>query len=222
LTLSKLLLEHLHLLVNLKKTSLFIYIQADELISTCIEKVAAGISGDYSRPFYVPVRQYMEFLMQQGLVDKQLGEFYLEGYETARFSQEPLSQEYYMNIMKHLAAILQNMGYNIKNNSRNPTPEGYADSIATRSSYPRKGSLAIRRPSTRSRSQPDLYDQDSASLAQSNTTSRSTEHGISRYPSTTLSSPLDEEDDYSVYDEDEIRNSIYDLLMRDKPSQQQI
>ncbi|KAI8887853.1 hypothetical protein K501DRAFT_241609 [Backusella circina FSU 941] len=192
-----------------------------------VEKVAAGINPDYSRPFYVPVRQYMEFLMQQGLVDKQLGEFYLEGYETARFSQEPLSQEYYMNIMKHLAAILQNMGYNIKNNSRNPTPQsvndGYSDSITTRSSndrpYARKGSLVHRRPSTRSKSQPELYDED----ARSNN-SRSTEYGIRRYPSTAHSSPLDEEDEEdvdSVYDEDEIRNSIYELLMKDKSSQQQ-
>ncbi|KAI7894844.1 uncharacterized protein EV154DRAFT_559923 [Mucor mucedo] len=80
-----------------------------------VENVAMSINVEYARPLYVPVRQYMEFLIQQGLIDKQLGSFYLEGYETARFSNEPLSQLQYMDIMKHLAAILKHMGYNLKN-----------------------------------------------------------------------------------------------------------
>jgi hypothetical protein len=31
-----------------------------------------------------------------------------------------------------------------------------------------------------------------------------------------------EDDDFSAYDEDEVRNDIYELLMRDRSSQQQI
>ncbi|KAG2231770.1 hypothetical protein INT48_004049 [Thamnidium elegans] len=94
-----------------------------------VEKVAISINPDYARPLYVPIRQYMEFLMQQGLIDKQLGLFYLEGYEIARFSHDPLSQEHYMDIMKHLAAILQNMGYNLKNGNNNNNKHHKPESI---------------------------------------------------------------------------------------------
>ncbi|CEG82308.1 hypothetical protein RMATCC62417_16393 [Rhizopus microsporus] len=80
-----------------------------------VENVACNIDPSYKRPTYCPVRQYIEFLIQEGLIDRELGTVYVQGYEIARFSRDPLSQEQYIDIMKHLAAILQNMGYNIKN-----------------------------------------------------------------------------------------------------------
>lgn len=110
-----------------------------------------SISGEYARPLYVPVRQYMEFLMQQGLIDKQLGSFYLEGYETARFSNEPLSQDQYMDIMKHLAAILKHMGYNLKSSSHHQTPPVLAASESVTSLGHRSHHDSAVRPSSSSR-----------------------------------------------------------------------
>ncbi|CAO3658707.1 unnamed protein product [Rhizopus stolonifer] len=86
-----------------------------------VENAAINIDPSYKRPLYCPVRQYIEFLIQEGLVDRQLGIFYAQGYEIARFSRDPLSQQQYIDIMKHLAAILQNMGYNIKTSTGRPT-----------------------------------------------------------------------------------------------------
>lgn len=213
-----------------------------------IENVAKSINPDYYRPSYVPVRQYMEFLMQQGLIDKQLGTFYLEGYEIARFSNAPLNQEQYMDIMKHLAAILQNMGYSLKNNnnSRNhQTATGSSDSIISLShksssrSSPRKSNYSRRRLSSHrspQQSASDLfYEDDVISVTQSTHTwnSRSTNNsrkqtsnispsdyqGINRNHSVNSVEQLD--DDYSAYDEDEVRNDIYELLMRDRASSHQ-
>lgn len=233
--------------------------QAIARTPTIVENVAKSINPDYYRPSYVPVRQYMEFLMQQGLIDKQLGTFYLEGYEIARFSNAPLSQEQYMDIMKHLAAILQNMGYSLKNNNNNnssnsnrnqQTPAGSSDSIISLShksssrSSPRKSSYSRRRLSSHRsphRSASDLfYEDDAVSVTQSTHTwnSRSTNNsrkhaalnnispsdyhqGSNRNHSIHSSDQLD--DDYSAYDEDEVRNDIYELLMRDRAySQHQI
>lgn len=66
----------------------------------------------YARPPFVPIRQYIEYLIDQGIVNEPLGKFYLDGYELARFSRIPITQEQYMDIMKYLAAILHNMGFN--------------------------------------------------------------------------------------------------------------
>ncbi|KAI7908142.1 uncharacterized protein BX663DRAFT_547759 [Cokeromyces recurvatus] len=82
-----------------------------------IEKFARNINPDYFRPLHVPVRPYIELLIDEGLIDKDLGSYYLEGYEIARFSPHLLTQEQFKNIMKHVAAIVKNMGYNIKNNA---------------------------------------------------------------------------------------------------------
>jgi hypothetical protein len=138
-----------------------------------------GIDPDFSRPHSVPVRHYFEDLIQQGLIDKQLGEFYLEGYELARFSDKPLTQEYYMELMKHLAAILQSMGFTI-NHARNLTPQSATDL------YSRIGNT------------------DSISFSQSHgTTPSQTDHS---------------EDQYSIYDEEELVNDIYILLMNRRTS----
>ncbi|KAI8051047.1 uncharacterized protein B0P05DRAFT_480216 [Gilbertella persicaria] len=120
--------------------------------------IVGNINPEYFRPLYVPVRQYIEFLIQQNLIDKQLGTVYLEGYELARFSHAPFSQEQYMDIMKHLAAILQNMGYNIKNSH-------------------------IEQP------------EDHHSMVTCSTSKKS---------------------EFSVYDEDEVRHDIYELLMKER------
>ena len=126
----------------------------------------------------MPVRQYIEFLMQQNLIDKQLGTVYLEGYELARFSQAPLSQEQYMDIMKHLAAILQNMGYNIKSSTTQPMHQETDNE------------------------EEEEDDHQSAITWRSRSTA-------SKRP---------ESEPYSIYDEDEVRNDIYELLMKDRAS----
>ncbi|KAI9365919.1 hypothetical protein BD770DRAFT_439135 [Pilaira anomala] len=138
-----------------------------------VEKVAISINPDYFRPPYVPVRQYMEFLMQQGLIDKQLGLFYLEGYEIARFSHKPLSQEQYMDIMKHLAAILQNMGYNLKNgNNNNNNKHHKAESI--------NSSLGHSKSSRKSRRRLSSHDEDDA-ISTHTLNSRSSSHQSRKY-----------------------------------------
>ncbi|OBZ90440.1 Defect at low temperature protein 1 [Choanephora cucurbitarum] len=143
-----------------------------------VEQVAKSVSSEYFRPLYVPVRQYIEFLMQQNLIDKQLGTVYLEGYELARFSQAPLSQEQYMDIMKHLAAILQNMGYNIKSSTTQPMHQETDNE------------------------EEEEDDHQSAITWRSRSTA-------SKRP---------ESEPYSIYDEDEVRNDIYELLMKDRAS----
>lgn len=76
-----------------------------------VEKAAIAKDVKYKRPPFVPIRQYIEYLMYQGIVNEPLGKFYLDGYELARFSRVPITQDQYMDIMKYLAAILRNMGY---------------------------------------------------------------------------------------------------------------
>lgn len=172
---------------------------------------------------YVPVRQYIEFLIHQGLIDKQLGSVYLQGYELARFSQDPMSQDQYMDIMKHLAAILQNMGYNIKNSSSSnhsnqrksshqTTTTNESNISVTTQDYhkPRKAMHQRRRLSNSHQSL--LFDDDTQSL---NT-------WVSRTTSYSNQQEQEEDDDYSAYDEDEVRNDIYELLMKDRASQHQI
>lgn len=163
-----------------------------ESLTSIIEKVAKNINPDYFRPIYVPVRQYIEFLIQQGLIDKQLGSVYLEGYELARFGQDPLTQVQYMDIMKHLAAILQNMGYSINNTDTVKTPSTTSFDRRRTSSSNRstQSSRSWTTPSAHSSSRKDVEEND--------------------------------DDDFSAYDEDEVRNDIYELLMKDRSSQHQI
>ncbi|CAO3643640.1 unnamed protein product [Cunninghamella blakesleeana] len=89
-----------------------------------IEKAAIEINESYARPPYVPIRQYIEFLMQEGLMDISFGKTYVEGYERARFSQFAPVESEYLDIMKHLAAILNQMGYHL-HNATTPTPSLY-------------------------------------------------------------------------------------------------
>lgn len=190
-----------------------------------LENVAKTINPDYFRPPYVPVRQYVEFLVHQGLIDKQLGFVYLQGYESARFSQDPMSQDQYMEIMKHLAAILQNMGYSLKNNNNNINSSNHSNqrksshqttttnesNISINQDYhkPRKATQQRRRLSNSPKSL--LFDDDTQSV---NT-------WISRTTSNSSNMRNEQSDDYSAYDEDEVRNEIYELLMKDRTSQHQ-
>ncbi|KAL1935697.1 hypothetical protein VTP01DRAFT_4837 [Rhizomucor pusillus] len=98
-----------------------------------IEQAATQIDGEFTRLLYTPVRQYIEFLIQRGLIDAHLGQVYLEGYERSRFSQASISEDEYLDIMKHLAAILHQMGYRL---SKNPNfrNDSYGDSTVSSSS----------------------------------------------------------------------------------------
>lgn len=241
------------------------------------EKVAKSKNPAYARPLYVPVRQYVEFLMQQGLIDKQLGAFYLDGYEIARFSKDPLSQEQYMDIMKYLAAILQNMGYNIKKassasqksvkgghqtgDSSSPHAESGVTTTPSPSTSRRKSSFAnnSRRRLSSHKSIRSFIESDAISMMthESIRTCNSLNTTTNRViPTTTKSSssvgsssgvpptrsdsqgdlpttaPITREDEeeeeeeeeegdaYSVYDEEEVRNEIYTMLMKDKVASQ--
>lgn len=83
------------------------------IIILFIENTATSISDMYTRPSFVDIRQYINFLIRQGIVDKGIGLVYLEGYERARFSKYGPTEQEYMNIMKHLAAILNQLGYHL-------------------------------------------------------------------------------------------------------------
>lgn len=97
------------------------------------EQAATQIDGEFTRLLYTPVRQYIEFLIQRGLIDAHLGQVYLEGYERSRFSQASISEDEYLDIMKHLAAILHQMGYRLSKNS-NFRNDSYGDSTVSSSS----------------------------------------------------------------------------------------
>jgi hypothetical protein len=167
----------------------------------------------------VPVRQYIEFLIHQGLIDKQLGTVYLQGYELARFSQDPMSQDQYMDIMKHLAAILQNMGYNINNHSSNSNHSNQRKS-SHQTSTTNESNISTQdyhKPRKAAHPRHRLSNSYKSLLLEDDTQSMNT--WISR---TTSNSSNNQEDDYSAYDEDEVRNDIYELLMKDRASQHQI
>ncbi|KAI8994810.1 hypothetical protein BDB01DRAFT_715424 [Pilobolus umbonatus] len=81
-----------------------------------VEKLAKEVNSSYARPYYVPFPQYVDYLIQQGVIHPHYGLIYLEGYEKARFSNKPLTQEEYTGIMKHLAAIVRYMGFSLMGN----------------------------------------------------------------------------------------------------------
>ncbi|KAF7721625.1 hypothetical protein EC973_004346 [Apophysomyces ossiformis] len=169
------------------------------IIGVFAEKAAVEIDPDYTRPTCVSVRQYIEFLMQRELIDAHLGQVYLEGYERARFSKAAMTQEEYLDIMKHLAAILNHMGYRLQNGD---------DSSSVSSS----GSTIHRRHNR-------IQEDDVVSLAQSvaTWTSRRSAHANgSRKPHTLsrASSSVTGANDYD--DDEEMRLIIYERLMIDR------
>lgn len=91
------------------------------------EQVVANVHGStvYARFKKYSLRQYIEGLIHLGLIDEQLGRGYIAGYEQARFSRFPISEERYFYIMKHLAAILRHMGYRLQGSeSERPSSRG--------------------------------------------------------------------------------------------------
>jgi hypothetical protein len=88
----------------------------------------------YARPSYIAIRHYIEFLMQQELMDSDFGRVYLEGYEKARFSEHAPTEQEYLDIMKHLAAILNQMGYHL-NQATTPTPSIHITSPANTNNH---------------------------------------------------------------------------------------
>ncbi|KAI9315824.1 hypothetical protein BX666DRAFT_1860238 [Dichotomocladium elegans] len=111
---------------TIAQTPLFIGNMALNLPIGNIEKAAIRVNPGYARPPYITMRQYIDFLIQQGLVDAHLGQGYRMGYEQSRFRKKPISEERFLDIMKHLAAILRNMDYPLNSerlrNSRGSSP----------------------------------------------------------------------------------------------------
>ncbi|KAI8967232.1 hypothetical protein BDF20DRAFT_917708 [Mycotypha africana] len=68
---------------------------------------------DISRPPSVTVSQFMEDLVRQRLIDGQIAATYIKGYEKSRFSDQPLTPEEYMEIMKALVVIIKQLGQSI-------------------------------------------------------------------------------------------------------------
>ncbi|KAI9308968.1 hypothetical protein BJ944DRAFT_259327 [Cunninghamella echinulata] len=208
-----------------------------------IEKAAIEINESYARPPYVPIRHYIEFLMQEGLMDVSFGKTYIEGYERARFSQYAPVESEYLDIMKHLAAILNQMGYHL-HQAATPTPSLYDKSSSNNSNnnnsnnnnngsstseHSKKSNFSnkqrsqrtspfefVHRSSERSQlnGQPSrVDDSDVASLAQSVATWSS--KSVRRYPHTS-SSFYDNNSDMTDEDDysDNMRHIIYDRLMQ--------
>lgn len=78
-------------------------------------------SYEYSRPMNASVRQYIQCLIQHNLIDEQLKNGYLSGYEQARSSRALINEECYMDVMKHLAAILRHTGYRLHLEAERPS-----------------------------------------------------------------------------------------------------
>ncbi|KAI9013860.1 hypothetical protein CLU79DRAFT_768289 [Phycomyces nitens] len=206
---------------------------------TIIENAAIELNPEYARPLYVPVRQYIEFLMHHNLVDPQLGRVYLEGYERARFSPDQVSQAEYLDIMKHLAVMLHHMGFyfNLKAHSEtyesgNTTDDGSdnesfeaSNSTASPGSHQRRNvctrSTSIHDPArTRSIDQRGPLEDDVASLAQSvaTWTSRSTSTVNQRNPHSVTRASLTRPDLEHNYTDEEKKLTVYERLMMDRIS----
>ncbi|KAG1454919.1 hypothetical protein G6F56_007202 [Rhizopus delemar] len=178
--------------------------QAVARTPSIVEKVAISIDPGYKRPLYCPVRQYIEFLIREGIMDKQLGTVYVKGYEIARFSRDSLSQQQYIDIMKHLAGLLQYMGYNIKAaNGKAAGQQTGNETWSTLSSHRTGNSSGY------SFKLHHLVSRNSRSLSTNDSQSMKT--WISR------STPLRQvfSDEFTAYDEDEVCQDIYELLTRD-------
>lgn len=161
------------------------------------------------------VRQYIQFLIQQNFIDEQLGQVYVEGYERARFGQTRVSQEEYLDIMKHLAAILHHMGYRLHNGSQSQRQ----GSESTTSSLSRSTVSLQRETSAQQQQQyPNgPRDDDVASLAQSvaTWTSRSTTNTQSRQQYLRSVSQRTGGRDQHIEDTDYDDDDDYDRQMRD-------
>ncbi|KAI9312194.1 hypothetical protein BX666DRAFT_1989573 [Dichotomocladium elegans] len=193
-----------------------------------IEQAAMQINEQYARPTFLPVRQYIEFLIQQTLIDPELGHGYIEGYEIARFSTAPVSQEKYYDTMKHLAAILHHMGYRLHavqpkqpNNSSSSAKDGDGDVIPSASS-PGVTTAQRQWSDTNQQGRREPRDDDVASLAQSvaTWTSRSTQSRHIRSRRSRLRSEQPEDDDEVSYDDEcyedykqHLQQVIYSRLM---------
>ncbi|KAI8148922.1 hypothetical protein BJV82DRAFT_590080 [Fennellomyces sp. T-0311] len=182
-----------------------------------IEQAAMAINPAFSRPSHVPTRQYIEYLIQRSFIDAQIGQVYIDGYERARFSRAPVSQDIFREIMTHLAVILDHMGYS----DRGQGSAGESASLSSSSG----GSTSHqhhqhRRQSSGDRSARTPRDDDVASLAQSiaTWTSRSTSNTRSRYPrsNSQRSTQRNQDEDSSSYQDDEDGNNYddYDQQLR--------
>ncbi|KAI9499536.1 hypothetical protein BDB00DRAFT_753060 [Zychaea mexicana] len=184
-----------------------------------IEQAAMKISLDFARPSHVPTRKYIHFLIQRGLIDGQIGQVYVDGYEQARFSRVPVNQDTFREIMTHLAVILKHLGYPPQNPAAAASGSRQEDGSSSVSSG--SGSTSHYHPLQRRKSSGDPLssvqtsrsprDDDVASLAQSIAT------WTSRSTSNTHDDDQDDGDDENHYDYDQhIREVIFSRLMMDR------
>lgn len=210
-----------------------------------IEQAAIEINGVYARPLYLSVRQYIDYLIENNIIDGQLGQGYLEGYEQARFNRTPVSQEKYYDIMKHLAAILHNMGYRLhaatpgagggggdgddrhtthsegESGSGDDDDDGLSNSSSQRTHGRSTDPAATTATTATTNTKTEPRDDDVVSLAQSvaTWTSRST---LSHRRRANLTRHTSEEDNNSYDDNDfdqydqHMRRAIYSRLMWDR------
>ncbi|KAI8074504.1 hypothetical protein BC940DRAFT_288406 [Gongronella butleri] len=211
--------------------------QAIARTPTIIEKAAIQISDGYARPSFLPVRNYMEVLMQHDVISVSLGQVYLQGYEKSRFGQHAPTQEEYLDVMKHLAAILRQMGYHQiqqQQHSHHHHPPAATSSDPDASSTTSYDSGRSHASNSRPRHYPSTIDRtysyspdddDVASLAQSVATwsSRSTHRHQPRAspnpddPRLPSSSNFMDDTDNADYD-DTMHQVIYGRLMQPRPS----
>lgn len=152
-----------------------------------LEQAAIQIQPAFARPNYVSVRKYIQFLIQRNIIDEQLGQVYVEGYERARFGQARVSRDEYLVIMKHLAAMLHQMGYGLHTGleSQRQGPESAASRLSCQSRRQFKRLSPQRTVNQDQHRKGTEYDDNDNDFNESESaTSRLSRHSCQQYPPT--------------------------------------
>ncbi|CAG8446967.1 16824_t:CDS:2, partial [Acaulospora morrowiae] len=78
---------------------------------TLIEKNAYEHSHLKRQPS-MSAQRFIDFLIENKAIDRNLGHAYVEGYERARFSDEEIPEEQYTEFMKLVVQLLRKLGFN--------------------------------------------------------------------------------------------------------------
>ncbi|PKY44250.1 hypothetical protein RhiirA4_513110 [Rhizophagus irregularis] len=76
-----------------------------------LEKQVVKNSSFLTRQPSMSVQRYIDFLVEHGIIDRELGNAYVEGYERARFSDEEVPEEQYIKFMKLVIQLLRPLGF---------------------------------------------------------------------------------------------------------------
>jgi len=76
-----------------------------------LEQQVVKYSSILARQPSMSVQRYIDFLVEHGIIDRELGHAYVEGYEQARFSDEEFPEERYTEFMKLVIQLLRPLGF---------------------------------------------------------------------------------------------------------------